>query len=148
MKVNMLSLENIEECTRLYTEVFNGEPWNDGWEVEDARERLLEIFSNRKFLGIGIWDDQQEIIGFLAGYTEKWLDSSHFNLIEICVRSDVQGNGIGSQLLNELEVLCRKNKVSRVYLLTARDGQAEAFYKKNGFYVSPKMILMSKGWSR
>jgi hypothetical protein len=32
----------------------------------------------------------------------------------------------------------------KVYLLTARDSAAEAFYNKRGFYISPKMIMMGK----
>ncbi len=64
----MLLEENIEECTKLYTNVFNGEPWNDGWEESDAKERLTDIFNNRKFLGIGIYDEEQKLIGFLLGY--------------------------------------------------------------------------------
>lgn len=35
--VNMLSLEDINECTKLYIGVFNGEPWNDGWKEADAK---------------------------------------------------------------------------------------------------------------
>lgn len=140
----MLSLEHLEECTKLYTDVFNGEPWNDGWEEEDARKRLLEIFSNRKFVGIGILDEEQNIIGFLIGHTEKWLSNHHFYLNEMCVESEMQGKGIGSRLIKELELLCDKHNISHIYLLTAREGQAEAFYKRNGFYVSPKMILMLK----
>jgi ribosomal protein S18 acetylase RimI-like enzyme len=143
-KIAVLSLENLEECTELYTCVFNGEPWNDGWEEEDARERLLDIFSNRKFWGIGIYDKEQKMIGFLVGYTEKWLSNHHFYLNEMCVKSELQGRGIGSKLIKELDVFCDKNDINCIYLLTAKDGQAEAFYKKNGFYVSPKMIMMSK----
>lgn|SRR5690625_876955 len=44
-----ISLENIDECTDIYVEVFNDEPWNDGWQEDDAKERLINIFSNRKF---------------------------------------------------------------------------------------------------
>lgn len=143
-KIVELSLENVEECTELYSNVFNGEPWNDGWVEDDARERLLDIFTNRNFFGIGIHNQDQKLIGFLAGYTEKWLNNYHFNLYEMCVKTDLQGKGIGSQLLKKLEIYCNKNDINQIYLLTARDGQAEAFYKKNGFYVSPKMIMMSK----
>jgi len=143
-KIKMLSKENIEECTKLYTYVFNGEPWNDGWEENDARERLTDIFSNRKFLGLGICDEENKLIGFLLGYTERWLDSNHFYLNEMCVTTERQSNGIGTRLIKEFEDICQESNINRIYLLTAREGQAEAFYKKNGYYVSPKMIMMSK----
>jgi len=139
-----LSLKNIDECTELYIKVFNGEPWNDNWQEGDAKERLTDIFSNHKFLGVGVYDEKNNIIGFFAGYTERWLKSNHFNLNEICIKTALQNKGIGSKLLDRLEIKCKQNNISRIYLLTERAGQAEAFYKKNSFYVSPKMIMMAK----
>lgn len=140
----MLSLKNINECTELYIEVFNDEPWHDGWQIDDAKERLTDIFNHRKFLGVGVYDEEQNIIGFLAGYTERWLNSNHFNLNEICIKTALQNQGIGSKLIATLEMLCKQNYINRIYLLTERAGQAEAFYKKNDFYISPRMIMMSK----
>ncbi|UOQ83442.1 GNAT family N-acetyltransferase [Gracilibacillus salinarum] len=143
-KAKKLSNQNMEECTLLYKAVFNAEPWNDGWEYKDAKERLTDIFSNRKFLGIGIYDDDQKLIGFLLGHIERWLTSNHFYLNEMCVKTELQSNGIGSRLLSEFEITCKEHNISRIYLLTAREGQAEAFYNKNGFYKSPKMMMMAK----
>lgn len=144
MEVKALKLEDLEECCALYTYVFNGEPWKDGWNDEEARERLSDIFSHRKFIGLGVYDDKQDLIGFLLGYTERWLSSNHFYLNEMCVRTELQSLGIGSKLISELERKGRTSNFDRIYLLTARDGQAEGFYKKNGYYTSPKMIMMSK----
>mgnify|MGYP002733594359 CR=1 FL=1 len=141
--VNTLSLENINECTKLYVDVFNGEPWNDGWKEADAKERLTELFNHQRFLGIGIYNNK-ELIGFSLGYIERWLHSSHFYLNEMCIKATFQGKGIGSILISALEEYCMKNNISDIYLLTARDGQAEAFYRKNGYSVNDKMIAMSK----
>ncbi|WP_160919078.1 GNAT family N-acetyltransferase [Pseudalkalibacillus hwajinpoensis] len=143
-ELKRLNSTNIEESTKLYMDVFNGEPWNDGWKLEDARERLVDIFKNPKFIGIGIYYDKEKLIGFLLGYTEKWLSSNHYYLNEMCVKTDLQSKGVGSKLLIELENTCEEKNINRIYLLTARAGQAEAFYKKSNFYISPKMIMMSK----
>lgn len=143
-KIKMLSEEDINECTKLYTYVFNGKPWNDGWEEKDAKERLTDIFGNRNFLGVGMCDEEDNLIGFLLGYTERWLDSNHFYLNEMCVMTELQSKGIGSRLIEKFENICQESNIDRIYLLTAREGQAESFYKKNGYYVSPKMVMMSK----
>ncbi|MDP5274270.1 GNAT family N-acetyltransferase [Chengkuizengella axinellae] len=143
-KLKRLSEKNLNESTKLYINVFNGEPWNDGWKEEDARERLSDLFFHQRFWGIGIYDRENNIVGFILGYTQKWLDQYHFYLNEMCVKQPLQGKGIGAKLLASLEIHCNKNNINRIYLLTARVGQAEAFYKKNGYYVSPKMIMMSK----
>ena len=141
--VNRLSLENINECTKLYIDIFNGEPWNDGWQEVDAKERLTELFNHQRFLGIGIYNNT-ELIGFSLGYIERWLHSDHFYLNEMCIKETFQSKGIGSMLISALEECCIENNISHIYLITARDGQAEAFYKKNGYSINDKMIVMSK----
>lgn len=140
----ILSLNDLEDCTKLFTYVFNGEPWNDGWDEKDARECLKDIFNTPKSLGIGLYDEENRLIGFALGYTSRWLNQNHFYLNEFCVRSELQGKGVGSELLTELELLCNRNNISHIYLITAREGQAEAFYTKNNFNVLPRMIIMSK----
>lgn len=62
----------------------------------------------------------------------------------MCVKGQHQGRGIGTVILEELEDHLIQMDVSKVYLLTARDSSAEAFYNKRGFYASPKMIMMGK----
>ena len=143
-KIDMVTLDKIEQCVTLYTSVFNAEPWNDGWKEEDAEERLIDILNNPHYWGVGLYDNEDELLGFLLGYSEKWLDARHFYINEMCVKTELQGKGIGSKLLSSLEEHCKNNHISRINLLTARQGQAEAFYKGNDFYESPKMIMMSK----
>lgn len=143
-KMKELSLQNLEECTVLYTSVFNGDPWNDGWLHKDVKERLSEIIHNQHYWGIGLFSEYGFLNGFLMGYSEKWLQDRHFNLIEMCVNTELQSKGVGTRLINSLESYCKERKIKRITLLTARDGQAENFYKKNGFYVSQRMMMMSK----
>lgn len=107
------------------------------------KERLTELFKHQRFLGIGIYNNK-ELIGFSLGYIERWLHSNHFYLNEMCVKATFQSKGIGSILISALEEYCIKNNITDIYLLTARNGQAEAFYKKNGYSVNDKMIAMSK----
>ena len=47
-KLEVLSQDKIDECTELYCNVFNRAPWNDGWDENDAKERLSEIFNNNQ----------------------------------------------------------------------------------------------------
>lgn len=141
--IRRLTLNDLENCTDLYVKVFNAEPWNDGWKKADAQERLDIIFSHKTFLGLGYYHDD-ELLGFLLGYKEKWLDSYHYYIPEMCVKPFQQGRGIGSSLLEYIETIASDEKMQRVYLLTAKGTPAESFYIKNGFYQSPRMIMMAK----
>lgn len=143
-RIIRIGMESLESCAELYVKVFNSPPWNDGWRLEDARERLSDIFGHPRFVGIGLVDGHEQLMGFLIGHSEKWLESRHFYIHEMCIDNELQGRGLGTRLLSFLEHFCGDNGINRMYLLTARDGQAESFYTRNGFYTSPKMVMMAK----
>ena len=145
-EIGILKEPYLEECLDLYIQVFNSEPWNDGWEENDARERMTVIFSNPRFLGIGLFDPNEKLIGFTLGHTQRWLKNQHFYLQEMCINNEFQGTGSGSLLLKQLEDYCKSNGITRIELLTERNSMAESFYKKNGFYVSPRMAMMAKNF--
>lgn len=134
--------EHLDACAHLFVEVVNGEPWNEHWTRETARMRLFETLNTPGFVGF-VWR-QNQLLGFVVGYCEQWDDGKHFYLKEICVRPDKQRQGIGTMLLSQLTNTLATMNVSLVYLLTMKEGQTEAFYMKNGYQRSPRMILMSQ----
>ena len=133
--------EYLDECADLAVEVFNGEPGNQHWTRETARRRLLEMLNTSGFVGF-VWR-KKETLGFVIGNCEQWENSLRYELKTICVRPDTQSQGIGTKLLHQLMNTLATMDVNSIYLLTAKDGQAEAFYTKNGFQRSPRVILMS-----
>lgn len=133
--------EYLDECAHLAVEVFNAEPGNQHWTRETARIRLLEMLNTPGFVGF-IWRTQ-EMLGFVVGNCEQREDTLRFELKTICVRSDRQSQGIGTKLLHQLMNTLATMNVTSIYLLAAKDGQAEAFYKNNGFQRSPRTSVMS-----
>ncbi len=134
--------DQLDAAARLYMAVFNSPPWHDQWTFDTARRRLADTLATPNALGLAASD--HELIGFVIGYGEHWFDGMHFYVSEMCVAPDRQRSGIGTRLLRQLEQALHALPVTRVYLLTMRGGPAEDFYVKNGFYVSPKMVLMSR----
>ncbi|QTM99049.1 GNAT family N-acetyltransferase [Sediminibacillus dalangtanensis] len=143
-QVRFLLKSDLLNCSETYTDVFNRPPWNDGWEQEKAQERLTDIFYQPKFIGLGAFTEDGLLVGFLLGYSETWVKANHFYLNEMCIKSAYQGRGIGSSLIEALESHCADNDVDSIYLLTAREGLAETFYKKNGFENKAGMVMMAK----
>ena len=83
-------------------------------------------------------------MGLVAGYCERDASGHVFYLKEMCVCADRQRQGIGARLLAALEEQLQKGGVRQIYLLTHRDGPAEAFYAANGFRTSERMALMTR----
>lgn len=125
----------------LYVTVFNSAPWHDRWTAATARLRLADILATPGAFGFALLDG--DLLGFALGFAEPWFDGAHFYLKEMCVRTDCQRMGLGSRLLRHLEQALQERRIDRVYLLTAHEGPAQAFYAKHGYYTSPKMRLMA-----
>ena len=146
LKIEEIEGDRLEECARLYVEVFNGPPWSEEWSVSVATARLQEIAGTPGFLGLGLVDET-DIVGFILGYRETFVDGTDFYVKEMCVRTSRQRQGLGTTLLEHLKSILMTSGVCKLYLLTARDTSAAAFYTKSGFYVSDKMIFMGQ-WLR
>lgn len=137
------TIDKIEQCIELYINVFNSEPWNETWTYQNAKERLTDLINTPKFLGYLLYDND-ELIGFIAGNSKKTYSGLTFYLAELCINNQIQGKGYGSKLLRYLENQLRKKEIHSLYLLTAKGGQAEAFYIKNNYVINENRIVIRK----
>ena len=111
--------------------------------MEAVIRRLEDCYRTPCFTGLSVETDG-EIVGFVLGYIEQWDVIRHFHLKEMCVVPDQQRRGVGSVLMATLEENLKNQGVERLYLTTARESPAQAFYASQEFHVSDKIILMSK----
>ena len=133
--------DDLQACAEIFTEVFSGSPWNENWELSSALSRLTEAADTPGFVGLKTITNNR-IVAFAMGYLESFADGGHFFLKEMCVATEMQRQGIGTALLDELRSRLTEIGAKKLYLLTSRGGPAERFYAKNGFYASEKMVLM------
>lgn len=142
-EIDLFTQQNLDECAFLFIEVFNSKPWNESWTFETAKSLLSQIINTPGFTGL-ILRKQGEILGFVIGCCEQRDKDKIFYLKEICVISNKQRQGIGTKLIQHLMNKLKEAGVNSVYLLTMKDEYVAEFYLKNGFQVSPRMIMMIK----
>ncbi|MCB2312953.1 GNAT family N-acetyltransferase [Clostridium tagluense] len=142
---NIISIENqhILKCSELYIEVFNAEPWNDKWTLETAHKRLNDIYISTNFEGVLYVEDEQ-IKGAIFGNYEQFYDGIHYNLREMFISNELQGQGIGSKLINELEKRLKGIGVTTIILFTSKENKTSEFYSKNNFTEWDSMAMMGK----
>ena len=133
---------HLTACSQLSVTVFNCEPWNEAWTLETAQTRLSHIFNSPGFVGLGY--QNPDLIGLVLGNWEPWEEHRIFFLREICIHPKYQHRGIGSQLIDQLNDDLSHLNVRRIYLITQNQTPAEAFYLRNEFSHSAKMLLMTK----
>jgi ribosomal protein S18 acetylase RimI-like enzyme len=143
MEFSRVGRADLSECVALFVNVFNSSPWNENWEADAVAQRFAACYDTPGFYGLAATIDGQTV-AFAIGYIEQWDSSKHFYLKEMCVASEQQRSGIGTALIGALEEKLQEQSVEKLYLHTAHDTPAQAFYEKQGFHVSPKMIMMAK----
>ena len=143
MHIHPFERPYLEPCVALFLTVFTRPPWNEDWAMTTAAARFTDLLHTPGFYGV-IAIDATEMVGFAAGYTEHWARTQHFYLKELCVAPQHQRQGIGTTLLQTICTELAARGVERISLLTSRVSPAEDFYRKRGFYVSQKMVMMGK----
>ena len=127
-----LSSENILHIVPLYMEVFNSAPWNDGWSVDAANERMTSFAKYPEFFGLKMLVNGVAI-GFALGWAERWVDSWQFHLYEMCISPGMQGGGYGRMLLSELEKQTKQRGQTAIFLQTGAQVPAHRFYEACGY---------------
>lgn len=135
--ITALTRGSLDSCASLYADTFNAPPWNESWSVRDAAQRLEDAFATPRSFGVCTSSPDGDVLGFALGHLERSGADDHFLLQELCVRTSVQRQGYGTELLEALAD--RLDQALNWYLLTARDSDAAAFYEKNGFRPAGRM---------
>ncbi len=143
MHICPIEPQHLEHCVTLFLRVFNRPPWSEDWPRTAATTRLTDLLNTPGFYGV-LAINETEVIGFAAGYVEQWDRARHFYLKEMCVVPHHQRQGIGTAIMQAIGTDLAAVGVEKIYLLTSRASSAEDFYRKCGFYVSQKMVMMGK----
>lgn len=141
MDYREIVLEDIQELAKIYAETFNSDPWYDKWTRKTAEKRLYQMANNGGFFGILSYDESG-ITGMIMGESEQYFDGVIFNVKEFCVKNELRGKGIGTELLAEFERRLKEMGIRETVLMTNLED--EEFYKKRGFHRSRGIIYMGK----
>lgn len=144
LKVIKLSIEYLEECIDLFIDTFSREPWNDKYDSRgQVRDLFINHMTNNYFLGyIGLIDNK--VIALSLGMKKPWINGMEYYINEFCIRYELQGKGIGSLFLKDIEDLLSNEGVDGMILNTEREFPSCRFYKKNGFKILGDLVVMGK----
>lgn len=129
-----LGVEQIEEIKQLFFEIFSNEPWNDDWsDPTQLHHYISDLIGNDNSLSLGLFDDNDTLIGLALGYIMHWCSGTEYYIFEFCVKTELQGRGLGTHFLNMVEAIAKDKDITHIFLQTERTVPAYHFYEKNGF---------------
>lgn len=123
--------------------VFSSPPWSEEWELDWAYERLNWLYQSQGFKGY-VAQDGDCLIGSIMGHFVPFQGKKGFQIVEFFVHTNYQDRGIGSRLLNQLELNLKQEEYDFMLLLTAKDSIAESFYTKRSYQRDRKIVLLNK----
>ena len=143
LKVISITIDNLDEITKLYMETYKEEPWNENWEKEIAKEKIRDLIENNISENYCI-KNEEKIIGVMFGRRNYFIDKKELYIDEYFIEYNNQRKGIGKYFLDFIENDIKQKNYSSIVLLTKKSFPSELFYKSSGFHTSPNMILMFK----
>jgi len=140
--IKKFTIEDVDECAELFKEVFSDYPWYDNWvSFSQTKTYLMELIQNPVFEGFVAYEGSK-IVAVCIGHIRSWWMGKEFFIDEFYVAKDMQGNGIGTELMDYIKNSFISKNYTRLVLLTNKDIPAEEFYAKNGFQINENRINM------
>ncbi|MGN1101418.1 MAG: GNAT family N-acetyltransferase [Huintestinicola sp.] len=126
------SADKLDDYTRLYQRVFRSEPWNDNDSNEEVRLYFERFMRSDIFLGYAGYLNGR-LAAISAGFVKPWVKGNEYYIDQFCVDTGLQGQGIGTAFLAEIEKDLTKREINNIFLLTDKNYPSYDFYRKNGF---------------
>lgn len=127
--------EELEAVADIYAEAFNEADYEEEWNHERACAFVRYLHSKQAELFFVATDENQQIIGGIAGVIKPWCDGDHLSETEVFVKPENQNTGI-----SKLLIFAITEKALKDYGIVAFDGIVDAtsdfpmkFYEKIGF---------------
>ena len=144
MELVKLSVDDKDSIKELFTSVFTKEPWNDDWSDEEQLDAyIMDLIGCFNSLALG-FKDENGLQAIALGRIKHWYRKTEFFIDELCVRTSLQGQGIGGRFVEAIEEYLKNIGVRGIFLLTDRDVPAYDFYKKHGFHEETGNVAFGK----
>ena len=139
--IQRCTTDHLQRYADIYAEAFSGEPWNDAWTVEDAFVHVSEILESKQSYGLEYMVDGR-VAGFILGTSMLFHYGRTFEINDLAVAIEYQGQGIATRLLERCISDLKDQGMKAVHLITASEGVLPRFYQKFGFNKEHRVMLM------
>ena len=135
---------HMDNCVRLFYDVFTSEDWKFDWLAIDNINRYFTDLGNTPQFSGFVWIEKNRLMGGCFGVVSDYFSAPQYEIKEIFVDLKSQGQGIGSRFLKAIEDELARQEIQAVSLFTQCDIPAYSFYLKNEYIISEKTVHFLK----
>ena len=139
--IRPITIDNVKRYGEIYAKAFSGEPWNDPWNPDDAEIHVRELLESKQSYGLEYILDGK-VAGFILGTSMLFHYGRTFEIIDLAVDPEYHHRGIATELLQQCLTDLKDQGIVGVHLITEADGFLPELYKKYGFEMETRVILM------
>ncbi len=133
MDLKKLTVDDMNEMKQFFRNVFTNPPWNEDWSNDEQLSAYINDLAgcfNSVCFG---YYDADKMVGLCLGNKRHWWGGTEYVIEEFCILTELQGRGIGTSFLHDIEDTIKSYGMEQIYLCTDRDKPAYRFYSKRGF---------------
>lgn len=139
-----IGTDEIEIIKKLFISVFTIDPWNDAWsDLKQLHMYLLDLIDQNNSLTYGLFEND-ELIGVSMGHIKHWYSGTEYHIDELCIKTSLQGRGIGTCFLKKIEETIKAMGVDQILLHTEINAPAYEFYLKKGYIELKNHVTFTK----
>lgn len=144
LELRELNTDHMKEIKDFFVYVFTKEPWKDDWSDEEQLQAyIMDLIGNHNSLVLGFFENGN-MVGLSIGSIRHWYTGTEYYINELCVKTEEQGRGLGTQFLKAIETFLIQKGIIQIFLQTERSVPAYNFYKKNGFFELDGHVSLAK----
>ncbi|MBE5801499.1 MAG: GNAT family N-acetyltransferase [Clostridiales bacterium] len=129
MEYRLTNADDLNGLAYAMSLAYSEAPWHESWTEERALKRVRAILGNYQAMGLAAVENDT-IVGGLLGFVDPYADEDFFYISELFVIPEKKRQGIGKQLLHELERVLKEKGISVIQLMSIENN--EGFYHKCG----------------
>ena len=136
-EIRPATTDDLSALADIFQTNMNEEPYS--YDVtEDIATEVIDAALKYETVLLATTND--EIIGYVSASPYSWVQGTHVWMSELHVRVDVQGEGIGTALLEALESHFHNQGIKHIEFTVREDCPATQFYEKHGYERAPYVM--------
>jgi aminoglycoside 6'-N-acetyltransferase I len=143
MEILPITLNNLDDCIKVFISAYNQAPWNYSWTFDQAKQYLSEYLDSKYFIGFILYENKKAV-GAVFAHSKTWWTNQQLMIDEFYIANGNQRKGYGKMLMEHCDQYARENEIEQLILMTHKYMPAFKFYENIDYIAAEQYVFMFK----